>query len=156
MNHAMLQTMVSIFQGSNLSHYFHMTERTYLPRRPCSDQNKNSSPCSLSNSCAWSCTSGPIQRVQNRPPFSTKLIPLLSGDSYDFLRRIWCWWWWRLLMMMVVVAIMVTVGGLMMLKLKKVTWLKTHRRKIGDESKMKSRWCPDEIQMISRWNPDEI
>lgn len=27
------------------------------------------------------CISGPIQRVQNRPPFSTKPIPLLSGDD---------------------------------------------------------------------------
>ena len=54
------------------------------------------------------------------------------------------------MMMLMVVAIMVTVRALMMLKLKKVTWLETYARKKADKSQVKSKWYPGKIQVKSR------
>lgn len=150
----MLQAMVSMFQGSNLSHLFHMLERTYITRCPCSDRNHswipgwnlNTSPCSPSNSCAWSCTSGPIQRVQNRPPFSTKPTPRLSGGFDDD-----------------------DVDGSgnngHSQGFNDVEVEKSHMagdlceeksRQKPDDIQVKSKWYPGKIQVKSRWNLGEI
>ena len=92
----------------HLSHYFHMTERTYMPRRPCSDQNLSTSPCP-----PLIVVLDPVLQVQFR---EFRIGPPSQRNQYHSCQVMMMM---MMMILMMVVAIMVTVRALMRLKLKK-------------------------------------